>query len=1018
MAQNQESSAQSQADLHFGPFRLEKAKRLWCADQFVNVRPRSLAVLRYLAERSNLMVTSDELFSQLWPGIYVTKTVLRVCISELRQALQDNATTPQFIETVGRQGYRFLVPVTTTASSSASVRVDVPLPKAERAPSPQAPTHFVGRGQELERLQAAVARARQGKRQTVFVSGEPGIGKTALVDHFLAQLRIPTTLFIAHGQCIERHGSSEAYLPLLEAVGQLCHSSQGEPVREALRRYAPLWLAQFPALLTAEERDALLRQTYSNGREQMLRQWAEALEAVTAEALLVLVVEDLQWSDPSTLAALTYLSRRRAAAQLLILGTYRPVDVMVSRHPLRGMIQDLLGQQQCEELGLELLTLEEVADYLRCRLGDRQDLDTLSEELYRRSEGNALFLANFVDAGSWAADGESQAAVPVLLSLPPQIPVTLRQMVMRQAESLPVAEQELLYVASVGGQEFTVAEVAGVSGRSVEEVEEVFNTLARRERLIQEIGLSEWREEIVTERYTFRHALYQQVVYEQLGQGRRMRLHRQLGQWKEEQYGTKAALIAEELAVHFTEGRDYHKAVRYHSQAGETALRRSAYREANDHCKRGLDLLERLPDAPERQQQELALRMVLSVALAPTQGYLAEEVIENLSRARRLCQVLKDDAVLVSVLINLGRAHDMRSDRAAIEQIAVEERGLLDRVQEPALALQLHAHLGTSSFWCGALAQAQGHHARVLELYDPRQHRELFLHFSYDPAVTAGVVSSCSLWLAGWPDQACSRLQRSLSWAKELGHSFSLVYGLMMGAIVRLCCGDLDDAERLAAEGEKVAHEYGAALLRVIGGILQAHIEVQREKAEVGLSVLTEGLSQYRGMGARYLVPLFLCFVAEAYRQMGRVEEGLATIAEAVHLTETWADLFWAAEVHRLEGELTLAKSRVQSLESRVKKSPRSKVQSPKSAKTKSQILNSKSQEEAEACFLKAIAIAQQQGAKSLELRAAMSLARLWQQQGKKIEAHKLLSDIYNWFTEGFDTKDLREAKILLDELS
>ena len=263
---------------------------------------------------------------------------------------------------------------------------------------------------------------------------------------------------------------------------------------EALRRYAPLWLAQFPAPLTTEKRDALLRQTYSNGREQMLRQWAEALEAVTAEALLVLVVEDLQWSDPSTLEALAYLTRRRAAAQLLILGTYRPVDVMVSGHPLRGMIQGLLGQQQCEELGLELLTLEEVADYLRRRLGDRQDLDTLSAELYRRSEGNALFLANFVDAGSWGAAGESQAAVPVLLSLPPQIPMTLRQMVMRQAESLPVAEQELLCVASVGGQEFTVAEVAGVSGRFVEEVEEVFNTLSEAGATDSGGWVEEWRE--------------------------------------------------------------------------------------------------------------------------------------------------------------------------------------------------------------------------------------------------------------------------------------------------------------------------------------------------------------------------------------------------------------------------------------------------------------------------------------------------------------------------------------------
>jgi predicted ATPase len=299
----------------------------------------------------------------------------------------------------------------------------------------------------------------------------------------------------------------------------------------------------------------------------------------------------------------------------------------------------------------------------------------------------------------------------------------------------------------------------------------------------------------------------------------------------------------------------------------------------------------------------------------------------------------------------------------------------------------------------------------VLELYDLKQHRELFLHFSYDPAVTAGVVSSCSLWLAGWPDQARSRLQRSLSWAKELGHPFSLVYGLMMGTIVRLCYGDLDDAERLAAEGEKVAHKCGTALFRVIGRILQANIEVQREKAEVGLSVLTEGLSQYRSMGARYLVPLFLCFVAEAYRQMGRVEEGLATIAEAVHLTETRADLFWAAEVYRLQGELTLAQSSVQ-------KNQKSKIKRQKSGNPNPQSAFPNPQSEAEAYFQKALKVAHSQGAKSLELRAAMSLARLWQQQGKQHTACKLLAESYGWFTEGFETKDLREARILLEELS
>ena len=643
MGPDKESGAEGQADLYFGSFRLERVKRLWRGAHLVDVRPRSLAVLRYLAERAGRVVTSDELFSQLWPGIYVTRTVLRVCIRELRQALQDEAGTPSFIETMGRQGYRFIAPVTTTAAPGARAQVEGPGSQAERALSPSSPpAYFVGRATELQRLQAAVAQVRRGERQAIFLSGEPGIGKTTVVDHFLAQLSAPEALFVARGQCIERYGASEAYLPLLEALGQVCHSAQGAPVLEVLRRYAPSWLAQFPALVSVEERGVLPHPSHSDSRERMLRQLAEALEALTVEAVLVLVVEDLQWSDPSTLEVLAYLARRRSPAQLLLLGTYRPVDVVMSEHPVRQIIQGLHGQRQCEELALELLTLEEVTDYLRRRLGERTDLGPLSEGLYQRSEGNALFLASFVDALLVGAEAGGQAAVADLPLLPPQIPMNLRQMVLRQVEGLPEAEQELLKVASVEGRGFTVAGVAGVSGRPVEEVEDMFDALARRGQLIREVGLSEWREGIVTVQYEFRHALQQEVVYAQLGQGRRVRLHRQLGEWQEVHYGAQATLVAEELAVHFTEGREYQRAVQYHQQAGVQALRRYAPEEAVTHCTAGVELLARLPETPDRNTQELALRMTLASALSATRGLASAELEQNLQQAYVLCQGMDD----------------------------------------------------------------------------------------------------------------------------------------------------------------------------------------------------------------------------------------------------------------------------------------------------------------------------------------------------------------------------------------
>ena len=561
------------------------------------------------------------------------------------------------------------------------------------------------------------------------------------------------------------------------------------------------------------------------------------------------------------------------------------------------------------------------------------------------------------------------------------MPTNLQKVILRQLERLARDEQQLLQVASVGGMTFTAAEMAGVLGRPLEEVEAGYDRLARQGQVITEVGLAEEVEGIVTVRYEFRHALYQQVAYEQLGQGRRVRLHRQLGEWKEEHYGARAAESASELAAHFTEGRDYRRAAQYHGQAAESALRRSAYQQATDHCLEGLALLERLPDTPERQRQELALRMILFATLSASRGFGTDELVQNLARARELCQALNDDATLVSVLVGMGRFYDRRADREAIEQLMGEELRLLGRLQEPRLAIQLYTHLGTSNMARGALRQAQEHHARVLELYNSQWHQELVLRFGIDPAVTAGAVSCWSLWLAGWPDQARARAQQACHQARELDHRFSLILAVIHAARVHLWCGEVNDAERFAEEGASLAREDGVMEFIRAGDILLACSRVRRGEPEGGVSELAEMVAQYRSAEILHLFPLHLSSLADAYQQVGRVEEGLATIAEALHTTETSATAFWAAEVYRLKGELLLnAERRMQNDERKTKKKGR--AASP--IHPSSFIVHRSAQAEAEACFLQAIEIARQQDAKSLELRAVMSLSRLWQQQGKQ----------------------------------
>jgi len=1031
-----ETAIIGEATLSFGPFHIEAAKQLWRGDQLVEIRPRPLAMLRYLADRPNRLVTKEELLKRLWPGIYVTKTVLKVCVREIRQALGDDATTPKYIETVGTQGYRFIAPL---AAAPPVFSSQLPVPSTDKAGATisqlatgnwslttraqQLPTPFVGRVRELASLRAAFARAQGGKQQVVFVGGEAGIGKTTLVDRFLDQLRISGPVRIGRGQCIEQHGAGEAYLPILEALGQLCRNPGGEQVIALLRRYAPTWVVQLPGLLEASELEALQRQVQGNSRERMLREFVEALELLTANAVLVLVLEDLQWSDPSTVELLASVAQRRGAARVCIVGTYRSADVVASGHPLRRLVQELHGHGQCEEAVLELLTEEEVAEYLERRFPNSPAVRALSAAIYTRTDGNALFTVSFVDYllqqghiveinGRW----EAPADLAVLQRL---VPKTVQRLIAKQLEELSRKEQLLLEVASVGGLSFTAAEAAGVTGRPLEDIEEVYEELAGQERFIEVQGISEWPDRTLTARYQFRHALVQHVVYERIGKAQRVRSHRQLGEWLATAYGERVREIASELAVHFEDGRDHSRAVRYCQQAGENALRRNAYREARQHLTHGLTLLQTLPDTPERAQQELALRIPFNAVLLATQGLSATELEQNLRRARELCRAVDDPVQLVPILAGLARLHMVRADRVETEELMEQERRLIARLDDLSSLVQLHTHLGTAELVRGAPARAREHHEQVLNLYDPMAHAALSFSFSVDPAALALIMSGVSLCLSGWPEQAWSRAERGIARANELAHPFSLANVLAHAVWVRQFRGEFAQAWALIQTLVALGREHGFAPDVTRGTMDQGSVLVQRGELAEGVKLLTEGLAQYRATGSRVVLPRFLSFLAEAYGQQGAVEEGLKVIDEAIHLTETTFDRFWAAEVYRIKGELTLAQSSVQTNQkSKGKGQKKLSVVSLRSSVPSPQHLTPNPQTEAEACFVKAIEIARQQEAKSLELRAVMSLARLWQRQGKKAEARQRLAEIHGWFTEGFDTVDLREAKALLAELS
>jgi DNA-binding winged helix-turn-helix (wHTH) protein/predicted ATPase len=917
----------------FGPFRLLPVQgQLWKEEERLDVRLRSLAVLVYLAQHPERVVPVEELRKAVWGGTHVSRTVIRVCIRELRQALNEELATPHYIETVGRQGYRFIgyrfSPPLATAPPVSSSKFQVSSSKSELVSSPQSSIpHLIGRQRELVELQQWFAQAQQGQRQLVLVSGEPGVGKTTLVSQFLTEVAQTSPAWIGHGQCVGQYGQGEAYLPLLEALMRLSHEMGVGQLKAILLQHAPMWLAQLPALTESAERVELHRQIAGASQERMLRELCEALEVVTAQRPIVLTLEDLQWSDTATLAWLTAVTRRRESARLFVLGTYRPTEVIVQSHPLRGLVQDLRAHRLAEELRLERLTPTEVSEYVHHRLGHSLGVADLGQYLYRRTEGNPLFLEASLHAliqqRVLEQEGEQWVVRGDLATLAITVPEDLQHLITKQFEALDTEDRQLLVAASVSGETFSAAEVATGCQQTLEAVEARCDQLARRGQFLEEAGVAEWPDGTFTTTYAFRHALYQQGVYVHLGGGQKVRLHRSIGERKEAGYRERVREIAGELALHFEQGRDYERAVRYRQLAAEQALRRSGQREAIMHCEKGLDLLSRLSATRERARQELVLRAALGSAQNALYGLASEELGWNLERARMLCQELDKTVDVIPIIIGLGRLHLWRADKTAADTVAEQERRLLEQVDDSALALQLCIALGSIEFIHGALHRAHEHFEQALSLFNPEKHESSFLSFSGDPLVIALSNSSWSAWLSGWPDQARTRMEKGLARAEEVAHPVTLDYALILVAMVRQFLREPDETWRLAHRSVTLAREHGFPLFTALGTVVQNCAELQRGELRTGLMKMQEALAAYRATGAQLFLPFFLACLAEGYLRVGKIQDGVQVVTEALQLSETNLDSFWGAELYRLKGELTLAQSSVQSRVFRAKSKQR-----------------------------------------------------------------------------------------------
>jgi DNA-binding winged helix-turn-helix (wHTH) protein/tetratricopeptide (TPR) repeat protein len=577
----------------FHSFRLDTVNHcLWAGEERIRLTPKAFDVLRFLIDRAERVVTQEEILEAVWPGIYVNPEVVKKYILEIRRVLGDSRDKSAFIQTVHKRGYQFI----------ARVRDEHDAPAIDDG---MQPAGIVGREAAVAKLSHHFRRAMAGRCQVVFITGEAGIGKTTLIDAFQPSVR-PYTTRIARGQCVEGFGGNEAYYPVLEALAQLTRDADNNPVVQVLAKRAPTWLIQFAWLVQPEQQALLQKEILGATRERMLREMCEALEVLSQEMPVLLIFEDLHWVDPSTLDLISAVARRRGQSRLMIIGTYRPLDVDISQSPLKRLKQDLLVHQLCAEIALEPLTEPDIAKYLIAQFPHWSFSSGLATIIHQHSGGNALFMSiivrDMIDKGLITSEEGLWKLTKRLEEIEPAVPETLQQLLETQFECLSESQQRVLSTASVARNCFSVSIIASALGLDADKVEVVCDGLAKKQQFIRSAGICEFPSGGASAQYQFRHSLYRDFVYSRLPTGSRSKLHREIGEELEALWTNAVIEIASEVAVHFEEGRDYQKAIKYFVRGAENATRRFEYRQAIDTLEHALLLVPKIERNAQAQK--------------------------------------------------------------------------------------------------------------------------------------------------------------------------------------------------------------------------------------------------------------------------------------------------------------------------------------------------------------------------------------------------------------------------------
>jgi DNA-binding winged helix-turn-helix (wHTH) protein len=952
--------------LSFPPFRLDlDSERLWKADKELHLRRKPFAILRLLVQNPRRLVTHAEVVDAVWGKIAMSEGLLRTHLHDLRSVLGEGV-----VETVVGRGYRFTAAIQDVHADEHELALFLTRDDSAK--------RFVGRDSELDALRSALRSARDRKRTTVFVTGEAGVGKTTLVDVFVEQANEHGQLLVGRGACVEQYGSGQAYLPVLDAIGALCRGPGSSRAVGVFAEHAPTWLAQMPALVRPERLGELQRRASAATQGRTLRELAEALDALSADAPVIIVFDDLQWTDPSTAEFVAFLASRRESARLLLVGTYRSAEVPRG-HPISNVSGELVAHRHASSIVLDVLDVDAVEGYLSRRFpGHRFPVD-FAPTLHRSTGGNPLFVTTLIDElagrhlllerdGQW----ELSTSIAEVAALRPD---SVRRLLDTQIDRLPAFKQRIVETAAVAGARFTAGVVAHALDADIDAVDSACESLANERRFLKYEGTESWPDGTIQSRYSFGHSLFQHAALARSTSASARAQHRKIAERLEAGHAPRTEEIATELAAHFDRAQMPTKAARYHIAAGDRAGHSYGLLEAVGHYERACALLARMPDGRERDLLEMRCKLPLGWRLFQRDGS-TDAALLLLERSRDLATTLGEKASLAEALIRLEFVCMVRGDIGKARELARAAAPLLDRVPD---ALRM---FGQDLEAITVLIQ--GNLREALDLFDSRGILRATKEQSEAETKGANLMAMANgafaLWLAGKPDDALDLARRSYGVAEALDDPWERAALLGEWAVLHALRREPVEARELANRSLALAEAGGFGAVGHRSGLVLRWAEAELAPAEVKERADEVLGKPWTSVSFGRTLP-WLLFAATCV-QLGRTDSALRVVSEALGSLGQSEERWLEPELHRLRGEIVASRDVL----------------------------------EAERSFATAIQLARSHGATSLELRATLSLRRVVS-GAAKTRARDELARLLKLVAGGEGTPDVAEARRVVGEL-